>query len=50
MKLLPEANLSWRLTDKLKPHFTNCIHVDKTPIEYRNITRTPRKKGFKKST
>jgi hypothetical protein len=47
MKLLPDANLSWRLTDKLKVHFTDCMHVDKTPIGYRNNTRTPTKKGFK---
>jgi predicted nuclease of predicted toxin-antitoxin system len=32
MKLLLDANLSWRLTDKLKPHFTDCLHVDKTGL------------------
>lgn len=30
MKLLLDANLSWRLVDKLKPHFTDCVHVDRT--------------------
>ncbi|OLY94170.1 Predicted nuclease, contains PIN domain, potential toxin-antitoxin system component [Cnuella takakiae] len=29
MKLLLDANLSWRLVEKLKPHFTDCQHVDK---------------------
>lgn len=28
MKLLLDANLSWRLTKKLKPHFEDCLHVD----------------------
>ena len=28
MKLLLDANLSWRLTDILKQHFTDCFHVD----------------------
>jgi predicted nuclease of predicted toxin-antitoxin system len=28
MKLLLDANISWRLTAKLKPHFTDCFHVD----------------------
>ncbi len=28
MKLLLDANLSWRLVNKLKPHFENCFHVD----------------------
>jgi len=28
MKLLLDANLSWRLTVKLKTHFANCLHVD----------------------
>lgn len=28
MKLLLDANLSWRLTKKLKPHFGDCFHVD----------------------
>ena len=28
MKLLLEANLSWRLTVKLKSHFEDCLHVD----------------------
>lgn len=29
MKLLLDANLSWRLTIKLKGHFQDCFHVDK---------------------
>jgi predicted nuclease of predicted toxin-antitoxin system len=28
MKLLLDANLSWRLTVKLKSHFNDCFHVD----------------------
>lgn len=28
MKLLLDANLSWRLTKKLKAHFHECFHVD----------------------
>ena len=28
MKLLLDANISWRLTNKLKSHFTGCFHVD----------------------
>ncbi|SEM27538.1 hypothetical protein SAMN05216436_10371 [bacterium A37T11] len=28
MKLLLDANLSWRLTKKLKTHFDDCFHVD----------------------
>ncbi len=28
MKLLLDANISWRLTVKLKSHFTDCFHVD----------------------
>jgi predicted nuclease of predicted toxin-antitoxin system len=29
MKLLLDANLSWRLVEKLKPYFDDCVHVDK---------------------
>ena len=29
MKLLLDANLSWRLTVKLKSHFEDCLHVDR---------------------
>jgi predicted nuclease of predicted toxin-antitoxin system len=29
MKLLLDANISWRLPAKLKEHFTDCVHVDK---------------------
>ena len=28
MKLLLDANISWRLTIKLKSHFDDCFHVD----------------------
>ena len=28
MKLLLDANISWRLCNKLKPHFEECFHVD----------------------
>jgi predicted nuclease of predicted toxin-antitoxin system len=33
MKLLLDANLSWRLTTVLKKHFTDCVHVDKSGLE-----------------
>lgn len=33
MKLLLDANLSWRLTNKLLPHFGECLHVDKTGLQ-----------------
>jgi predicted nuclease of predicted toxin-antitoxin system len=32
MKLLLDANISWRLIDKLKLHFEDCFHVDKTSL------------------
>lgn len=28
MKLLLDANLSWRLVSRLKPYFEDCFHVD----------------------
>lgn len=28
MKLLLDANISWRLTNRLKAHFDECHHVD----------------------
>ena len=28
MKLLLDANISWRLVPKLKPHFEGCLHAD----------------------
>lgn len=28
MKLLLDANISWRLCGKLKSHFEDCFHVD----------------------
>ena len=28
MKLLLDANISWRLCEKLKAHFEDCSHVD----------------------
>jgi predicted nuclease of predicted toxin-antitoxin system len=32
MKLLLDANLSWRLTSILSEHFGECIHVNKTAL------------------
>lgn len=32
MKLLLDANLSWRLVPKLKSHFLDCVHVDNIDI------------------
>lgn len=32
MRLLLDANLSWRLANKLKEHFAHCIHVDDTGL------------------
>ncbi|MDR0321637.1 MAG: DUF5615 family PIN-like protein [Treponema sp.] len=32
MKLLLDANLSWRLTALLSEHFGECIHVNKTEL------------------
>jgi len=32
MKLLLDANLSWRLTSVLSEHFGDCIHVNKTKL------------------
>ena len=31
MKLLLDANLSWRMTLVLEKHFAACLHVDKIP-------------------
>jgi predicted nuclease of predicted toxin-antitoxin system len=31
MKLLLDANVSWRLASILKEHFGECIHADHTP-------------------
>ena len=28
MKLLLDANISWRLAAKLKPHIEDCVHAD----------------------
>ena len=28
MKLLLDANVSWRLSARLQPHFETCFHVD----------------------
>ena len=33
MKLLLDANISWRLANKLKVHFEDCIHVDYIGLE-----------------
>ena len=32
MKLLLDANLSWRLTAVLSEHFGECLHVNKTEL------------------
>jgi predicted nuclease of predicted toxin-antitoxin system len=32
MKLLLDANLSWRLTSILTEHFGECLHVNKTGL------------------
>ena len=34
MKLLLDANVSWRLSSKLKSHF-NCSHVDHVGLKIR---------------
>ena len=31
MKLLLDANVSWRLISILKEHFGECVHVDDIP-------------------
>lgn len=33
MKLLLDANISWRLIPGLKKHFTDCIHVEATSLD-----------------
>lgn len=33
MRLLLDANISWRLADKLKLHFDDCKHVDYIGLE-----------------
>jgi predicted nuclease of predicted toxin-antitoxin system len=32
MKLLLDANVSWRLTTVLSEHFGECVHVNKTEL------------------
>ena len=32
MKLLLDANISWRLADRLRPYIGDCIHVDTTGL------------------
>lgn len=32
MKLLLDANISWRLARNLKSHFEDCLHVDYTGL------------------
>ena len=32
MKLLLDANISWRLTTVLSAHFGECVHVNKTEL------------------
>jgi predicted nuclease of predicted toxin-antitoxin system len=32
MKLLLDANISWRLTALLQEHFCECVHINKTDL------------------
>lgn len=32
MKLLLDANVSWRLAAKLKEHFDDCVHINRTSL------------------
>jgi predicted nuclease of predicted toxin-antitoxin system len=32
MRLLPDANLSWRMMPALKQHFADCFHVDQVGL------------------
>jgi predicted nuclease of predicted toxin-antitoxin system len=32
MKLLLDANISWRLVENLRTHFSDCFHVDRTEL------------------
>ena len=32
MKLLLDANISWRLVERLKPYFKDCFHVEKVAL------------------
>lgn len=32
MKLLLDANISWRLVSRLKLHFDECLHVDNVTV------------------
>ena len=34
MKLLLDANLSWKLCSLLAPHFGECAHVNKTSLPF----------------
>jgi predicted nuclease of predicted toxin-antitoxin system len=34
MKLLLDANISWRIAAKLKNHFEDCLHVDKIGLAF----------------
>ena len=34
MKLLLDANISWRIVATLKSHFTDCLHVDTIGLIY----------------
>ena len=34
MKLLLDANVSWRLVSSLKLHFEECFHVDNTGLNF----------------
>ena len=50
MKILLDANISWKLADILKPIFGECAHVDliglKTPAEDIDIWNYALKNGF----
>jgi len=41
MKILLDANISWKLVNKLKPIFGECMHVDllglKVPVDDMDI-------------
>jgi len=51
MKLLLDANVSWRLVPNLKEHFGECVHVDyipelKFPVKDTKIWQYTKDNGF----
>ncbi len=50
MKLLLDANLSWRLVPKLTPYFSEVVHIDSThfqmPAKDIEIWRYAKENGF----